>query len=349
MEQELLEKLPELLLPWYAANARSLPWREDREPYHIWLSEIMLQQTRVEAVKDYYRRFLAALPDIPALAAADEGQVNKLWEGLGYYSRARNLHRAAKEIVACFGGQFPQAYEQIRALPGIGDYTAGAIGSIAFELPTPAVDGNVLRVISRVKASSECVSDPKVKQKIRAELAEVYPQGSCGVFTQSLMEVGATVCVPNGAPRCGQCPLGGICRARAENIQTQLPVKAQKRQRRQEKKTVLVLCCDGNIALLKRPETGLLAGLWQLPDVPGHCSAEEAVHQAQLWGTAPRELLKRTERTHIFTHVEWDMVCYFIRCADMPERFVWADSAQLAAEYSVPTAYRQFLDADTPT
>ncbi|MBQ2618055.1 MAG: A/G-specific adenine glycosylase, partial [Oscillospiraceae bacterium] len=228
-----LEGLAARLLRWVETHARALPWRADREPYHVWLSEIMLQQTRVEAVRGYYARFLAALPDIPALAAAEEGQLHKLWEGLGYYSRVRNLHRAAVEIMERHGGVFPSDYAAIRALPGVGDYTAGAVASICFEQPTPAVDGNVLRVMSRLTGDRRCVDEAATRRAWRETLAALYPPGRCGDFTQALMELGATVCLPNGAPDCADCPLAGGC-ASAGGGWRELPVRAKKRARRRE-------------------------------------------------------------------------------------------------------------------
>lgn len=347
MDEEIFKALPQLLLPWYARSARDLPWRRDREPYHIWLSEIMLQQTRVEAVKGYYARFLTALPNIQALAAADQETVNKLWEGLGYYSRARNLHCAAKEIVERYQGKFPSDFAAIRALPGIGDYTAGAIGSIAFELPTPAVDGNVLRLVSRVTASRACVDDAKVKSEVRNALASIYPAGACGRFTQSLMELGATVCIPNGTPDCTACPLRTICRAMAQGVQLQLPVRREKRARRQEIKTVLILDCDGSVALQKRPPHGLLAGLWQLPEAPGTLSPSQALTLLESWGVKPQDILKQVEKNHIFTHVEWNMTGIYFRCAQKTPQFTWATPEELERLYSVPTAYRQFLTERT--
>ena len=208
---EIFARLPAMLLPWYAENKRELPWRQDREPYHVWLSEIMLQQTRVEAVRGYYARFLTALPTVQALADCDDELLHKLWEGLGYYSRVRNLKKAAGVIMERHGGVFPQKYEDILALPGIGAYTAGAICSICFEKPTPAVDGNVLRVVSRVTESKAPITEPKVKKEITEKLRAVYPKNHCGDFTQALMELGATVCVPNGSPHCANCPLQNVC------------------------------------------------------------------------------------------------------------------------------------------
>ena len=343
-QQKILAALPERLLPWYAAHARDLPWRADRAPYHVWLSEVMLQQTRVEAVKAYYARFLAALPDIPALAAAAPDALAKLWEGLGYYSRVRALQRAAQTVMTQHGGTFPADYAAIRALPGVGDYTAGAIASICFEQPAPAVDGNVLRVLSRLTGDERCVDDERVKRFWRAALAEVYPAGRCGDFTQALMELGATVCLPNGAPACAVCPMAELCPSRDGGWRA-LPVRRAKKARRREELTVFLLRCGERTAVRKRAQRGLLAGLWEFPNVPGHLPPEAALAQAQAWGVQPRELEREMRRTHVFTHVEWDMRCYAIACAGTPDGFVWADGAQLAGEIALPTAFRQFIES----
>lgn len=341
-----LSALPDLLLPWFAANKRPLPWRADREPYRVWLSEVMLQQTRVEAVRAYYARFLAALPDVPALAAADGELLHKLWEGLGYYSRVRNLQRAARELVERHGGVFPADYAAIRALPGIGDYTAGAIASICFELPTPAVDGNALRVLSRLCGDARCVDEPATKKAWREALAAVYPAGRCGDFTQALMELGATVCVPNGAPDCPRCPLAGLCAAR-NGAWRELPVRAKKRARRRETLTLLLLRCGERWALRRRAETGLLAGLWEWPNVPGTLDAQAALALAAAWGCEPTELERELRRGHVFTHVEWDMRGWYLRCAAAPEErgLVWVTAEELEQTYALPSAFRQFWDA----
>lgn len=341
-DEALLARLPELLLPWFAENRRALPWRADREPYHIWLSEIMLQQTRVEAVRDYYLRFLQALPTVTALAAAPEQQLLKLWEGLGYYTRVRNLQRAAQEIVR--RGAFPQDYDGVRSLPGVGAYTAGAICSICFELPTAAVDGNVLRVYSRYLASDAPIGAEKTKQQVADRLSVVYPAGHCGDFTQALMELGATVCLPNGAPLCSHCPLAGLCRAKAQEQQFSYPVRAKKRPRRVEERTVLLLRCGERLAVCKRPETGLLAGLWQLPDAEGTLSAQQALELAAQWQTHPTAIECTVRKRHIFTHVEWSMTGVWLQCAAMPERFFWFTPPELRQSIGLPTAYRQFLD-----
>lgn len=337
-----LKCLPDVLLPWFRENARDLPWRRDKEPYHVWLSEIMLQQTRVEAVKAYYERFLKTLPDIPSLAAAPLDTVYKLWEGLGYYSRARNLHAAARQLLSEHGGVFPSDYARIRALKGVGDYTAGAIASICFDAPTPAVDGNVLRVVSRLLADGRPVNEEAAKSSVRAALAKVYPAGHCGEFTQALMELGAVVCVPNGAPACGECPARVLC-ACAGGDWRQFPVRTKKKARRQEKWTVFLLRRGESLALRKRPDTGLLAGLWEFPNVPGHLTPEQAVIQAEAWKLEPRELLREAERTHIFTHVEWDMRVYTLSVRAPGADFVWADETKLKQIYSLPTAFRKCL------
>ncbi len=340
--EKLPQQLPERLLEWYAAGHRDLPWRRDREPYHVWLSEVMLQQTRVEAVKGYYRRFLAELPDIPALAACPPDRLAKLWEGLGYYSRMRNLQKAAQVIVSAHGGVFPREYDAIRALPGVGDYTAGAIASICFGLPEPAVDGNVLRVLSRVTDDAAPVTDAAVKREYAARLREIYPAGRCGDFTQSLMELGATVCGPNSQPQCALCPLASLCLARANETALLRPVKAPKKEKRTEEKTVFILRCGTRIAVRRRPEQGLLAGLWELPNVDGKCSAQQALAQAERWGVHPRELCRSSEKTHIFTHIRWELRGFYIECAEAAPLFTWVDPARFRQDIALPTAFRIF-------
>jgi len=336
-----LDQLPGLLLPWYEQHKRDLPWRRDREPYHVWLSEIMLQQTRVEAVKGYYARFLEALPTVQALAECEEARLLKLWEGLGYYNRARNLQKAAK-MVAEQG--FPDTYEGLLTLTGVGEYTAGAVASICFGRPVAAVDGNVLRVLSRFLADGSPITDPAVKKRFKAALEAVYPQDRAGDFTQALMELGATVCVPNGPPKCEKCPLAGHCRAFLENKTADFPVKAQKKARKTEWRTVFLLRCGEKLALEKRPAKGLLAGLWQLPNVGGTLTPEDAAKQAGGWGCEPHDLLSVRQKKHIFTHITWEMEGVELTCGREDPRFVWVSAAQLEKDYALPTAFRQFLE-----
>ena len=337
-----LKMLPGALLPWYRENRRDLPWRSTREPYHIWVSEIMLQQTRVEAVKGYYARFLNRLPDIESLALCDDDELHKLWEGLGYYSRVRNLKKAAGVIMAEHGGVFPGDYAAVRALPGIGDYTAGAVCSIAFGQPRAAVDGNVLRVLSRLRADGEPIDLPAVKKRVQQELEAVYPVDTAGEFTQALMELGATVCVPNGEPKCGLCPCREFCRGR-EAWQS-LPVKLPKKAKKQENRTVFLLHCGDRWAIEKRPGKGLLAGLWQFPNMEGHLEAAEAVSWAEERGLHPNHVERSVDRHHIFTHIRWDLRGWFLEVGQMSGEFTWLTLEEIDTQAALPTAFRQFRE-----
>ena len=336
---ELLAQLPGLLVPWFLRAKRDLEWRNDPTPYRVWISEIMLQQTRVEAVKPYYDRFLAELPDVAALAAVDETRLLKLWEGLGYYRRVRNLQTAAKKIVLEYGGVFPSDYDAVRSLPGIGDYTSGAILSIAFGKPFPAVDGNVLRVVTRLAASREDIDSPKLRKELPAALAAVYPAGHCSEFTQSLMELGATVCLPNGAPLCTVCPLAGICLASQRGLTDEIPVRKAKATRPVKEFAVVVLRdAKGRFAVRRRPETGLLAGLYEFPNIEGR-------HSETALKTAFRadRIRKAGTARHVFTHVEWNMTLYLAETADPPGGFEWVPRAALQTETAIPSAFKAAL------
>jgi len=343
MDRDVFSRLPGALLPWYEANKRDLPWRKDRQPYHIWLSEIMLQQTRVEAVKGYYARFLAALPTIEALANCDDDALHKLWEGLGYYSRVRNLKKAAQQILSEHGGVFPREYDRIRDLPGIGDYTAGAICSIAFNQPTPAVDGNVLRVFSRLTDDDTPIDLPVFKKTVICQLAQVYPERA-GDFTQALMELGATVCGPNRQPDCENCPCKGFCAGYQRGTAERLPVKVPKKQRKIEEKTVFILCCDGHFAIQKRPNKGLLAGLWQFPNAVGRLDTQTILNEVEKMGVKPREIILQVERKHIFTHIEWDMCGVYLEVTNCGGDFTWLTAEQINAQIALPTAFRLFWE-----
>lgn len=298
------------MLQWYDSHARILPWRENPEPYAIWISEIMLQQTRVEAVKPYFDRWMRAFPDLSTLAKASEAEVLKLWEGLGYYSRVRNIHKTAKLVMEEYGGSLPSSFEALLRLPGIGQYTAGAVGSIAFQLPVPCVDGNVLRVVARLTAEKTDVSTASAKKLFTEWVAEIIPKERPGDFNQAMMELGAMVCLPNGLPKCELCPVAFLCEARLQNCVTEYPVKSGKRPRRIENKTVLVLLDDTRTALRKRPDRGLLAGLWEFPNVNGTLTPEE-VHQLLLtFGLKTSSLVNLKKAKHIFTHIEWEMTGY---------------------------------------
>lgn len=334
-----LEQLPIPLLDWFRENARSLPWRDEPTAYHVWLSEIMLQQTRVTAVLDYYARLLRECPTVADLAALEEERLMKLWQGLGYYSRARNLHRAAKLITREYGGEFPADYAAIRALPGVGDYTAGAICSIAFGLPVPAVDGNVLRVTARITGDPADISAPATKKQVADALAEVIPVKAAGTFNQALMELGALVCLPNGAPKCEKCPAAPFCEAHLKDMTDILPVKAAKKPRRVEQREVFLLLHSGAVALCRRPERGLLAGLWEFPNElsPSPCPVAG-------------EELGRVSSKHIFTHVEWHMTGHIISAErdTLPDGWIWVGREALTQTYAVPNAFDGFFAAIDP-
>ena len=323
----------------------------------------MLQQTRVEAVKGYYTRFLNAVPDIASLAGSDQELLHKLWEGLGYYSRVRNLQAAAKEILQLYGGEFPRTYREVRALKGIGDYTAGAICSICFDLPTPAVDGNVLRVLSRMREDPRCTDDLAVRRSVRDELAAVYPESGAGTLTPALMELGATVCVPNGAPKCEECPLASLCRAHAEGLENELPVKAAKKERRVEPRTVLLIERNGKFAIAKRPNRGLLASLWEFPNLAGGKNRTEILAFCKKAGLPVKSARRMKAARHIFTHIEWRLSGWHILLKDDSEAAVkeprapfgsaplppltWATRQELSDTYSIPVAFHAYIPQNT--
>ena len=338
-DQERIKQALPRVARWDAAVRRDLPWRRSPTPYHVWISEIMLQQTRIEAVIPYYQRFLAALPTVADLAAVDDDALMKLWEGLGYYSRARNLKKAAVMILEQFGGELPDQAEALKKLPGVGDYTAGAIASIAFHRPEPAVDGNVLRVVSRLLASAGDVMDPAVRRAVTACLREAYPSGEdAALVTEGLMELGETLCVPSGEPRCEACPLCDLCLAHARGEEGRYPVRSAARQRRIEARTVLLLRCGGRWAIRRREGAGLLAGLWEFPSLDGEIPADEL---SSLFPDA-LSILPCGRARHVFTHVEWQMTGYLVTLPSPLPGYVWETPETIRASYSIPTAFQYF-------
>lgn len=334
-----LDQLPIPLLAWYREHARVLPWRSDPTPYHVWVSEIMLQQTRVAAVLGYYTRFMEALPTVSDLAEVETDALMKLWQGLGYYNRARNLQKAARQMMDVFGGRFPDTYEDILTLAGVGAYTAGAVASIAFGIPVPAVDGNVLRVVSRITGDGRDIARQETRDSVRAELLSVIPKAMPGDFNQALMELGAVVCVPNGAPLCESCPAKGFCSAFLTERTDCLPVKGQKKPRRVEERTVFLIFRDQKVALRRRAGTGLLSGLWEYPNEPA--PAENALRE---WGIAAEAEDFGGAGKHIFTHIEWRMTAHVVEAASeaLPDGWVWADREALRRTYAVPNAFQSF-------
>ncbi len=339
-----LKETVQPLVEWFRENQRDLPWRKRMDAYRVWISEIMLQQTRVEAVKPYYERFLKELPDVKALAEVPEDRLLKLWEGLGYYNRARNLKEAACQIMEKYGGRFPETYEEIRGLKGIGNYTAGAVSSFVYGVRKPAVDGNVLRVVTRITADWSDITKAGTRTKVEREVEEVIPAEAAGDFNQSLIELGAIVCVPNGEPKCGICPVSGICLAHAQGRETEFPVKAKKKERRIEKRTVLVFRDNEKTAVRKRPDTGLLAGLYEFPGTEGHLKQSEVVRYAKSLGLMPIRIKKLGSAKHIFSHVEWHMIGYEITVDELEQNMeqntvLFADIRELKEHYPMPSAF----------
>ena len=346
--QENLHQMAEPLVKWYRESKRDLPWRDIADPYRIWISEIMLQQTRVEAVKPFYARFLNELPDVSDLARASEDKLLKLWEGLGYYNRVRNMQKAAIQIMEDYNGTFPNTYEEILTLTGIGNYTAGAISSFAFGIPKPAVDGNVLRVISRVTGSYDDIMKAATRTEVEAELEQVIPKDRAGDFNQGLIELGAMVCVPNGVPKCEACPLAHLCVAHQKGIELELPIKKKAKERRVEKKTVLIFQDGEHVAICKRPKKGLLAGLYEIPNVEGHLSEEEVIVYSKHIGLAPIHIRKLEEAKHIFSHVEWHMIGYRIQVDELEKtnkkELLFIHPEEIENEFPIPAAFEKYAE-----
>lgn len=345
-----LKVIPNSLLKWYDNNKRILPWREDPAPYRVWVSEIMLQQTRVEAVRPYFRRFMEAFPDIGTLAEAEEEQLLKLWEGLGYYNRVRNLQKAAVMIMRDYGGKMPDTPEELRKLPGIGSYTAGAVASIAFQRPVPAVDGNVLRVVARFRRDEGFLSDVKVRESVERDLKEIIPEGRPGDFNQAMMEIGACVCIPNGVPLCGKCPLAEHCLAHDTGQEQEYPRKRKKKPRQTEERTVFLVMDGTRTAVRKRPGRGLLAGMYEFPSLEGFLTGEEAAAYLSARGLKILRIQPLEEAKHIFTHREWHMRGYLVRVDELESRpqygdmkdWLYIEPGEARDKYPIPSAFEAY-------
>lgn len=338
--EERLQAMEKPLLSWYRGHARILPWRENPEPYRVWISEIMLQQTRVEAVKPYFERFMAELPDAASLAAVKEDRLFKLWEGLGYYNRARNLKKAAEIVMDQYQGVLPKSWEELKKLPGIGSYTAGAIASIAYDIPVPAVDGNVLRVISRVTGSREDILKQSVKRQMEELLQGIMPKKGARHYNQALIEIGAIVCIPNGEPLCVECPLASVCIARRDGLTGEIPVKTPKKPRKKEEKTVLVLKWKGLTAIRRRSDSGLLASLYELPNEDGYMEEEDVAGQ---YGVPPSSVRRLPDAKHIFSHVEWHMKGFGVELQEKPAGdYLWVTPEEMRETYSLPGAFNAY-------
>lgn len=348
LEQEQLKEIVQPIVSWYRENRRQLAWRENVSAYRVWVSEIMLQQTRVEAVKPFYERFLKELPTVKDLAEAEEDKLLKLWEGLGYYNRVRNMQKAAVQVMEEFHGEFPKTYEEVLSLSGIGNYTAGAICSFAYGIPKPAVDGNVLRVISRVIASEEDIMKPAVRTKIEYMLDGVIPKDSASDFNQGLIELGALICTPKGMAKCEKCPLGSVCQAKKENKVEELPVKAKTKERRIENRTVFVFRDGENIAIRKRKSKGLLAGLYEFPNEEGHFTEDEVISYSKTKGLYPMRIKKLGEAKHVFSHVEWHMTGYAVHVDELEKScekdMLFIHPEEIQKEYPIPSAFEYYTN-----
>ena len=342
----MTENIAEPLLKWYDKNKRILPWRDKNNAYYTWVSEIMLQQTRVEAVKPYFARFIQELPDVEALAAAPEERIVKLWEGLGYYSRVRNMQKAAIQVMEEYDGRIPEDFETLLSLKGIGRYTAGAIASIAYGKKVPAVDGNVLRVYARLTENRGDIMKQSVRKSVENDLTEQMSEDRPGDFNQAMMELGAVVCVPNGTAKCEECPLGQFCLARKHGTVEELPVKAPKKARTIEQRTVLVIQDGAGTAIRKRPDTGLLAGLYELPNVEGHLTEKAALARVKAMGLEPLRIEALPDAKHIFSHIEWRMCAYRIAVSSLEEapqgEFLFVDKRESDKKYAIPSAFRAY-------
>ena len=332
------------LCSWYEKNKRILPWRKNRDPYRVWVSEIMLQQTRVEAALPYYERFLEALPTVFDLASASEEKILKLWEGLGYYSRVKNMQKAAQTMVQDYGGEFPRDRKLLQALSGIGSYTAGAICSIAFGLPESAVDGNVLRVVARLCNNDEDILLPQTKKRVEKELQSVYPSVSDpGALTQAIMELGALVCIP-GVPCCEVCPLCDLCMAYKNGCTLKLPVRQVKTTKKEQKRSVFLLLSNGKVALKRRGAKGPLAGLWEFPGVEQELTEKEAEKELKRLGISesPQKFIKSR---HVFTHLIWEMQSFIVQNVPQSEDFLWLSAEELKSDIPLPSAMKPFYQA----
>lgn len=334
------------LLDWYDRNKRTLPWRDLGDPYGIWVSEIMLQQTQVTTVIPYFERFMATLPTVSDLASVSETQLHKLWEGLGYYRRANNMHRAAQIIVEDYGGKLPSTRDELIKLPGIGPYTAGAIASMAFGEATSAIDGNVLRIYSRLHEIDTPIERVVTTSFVNQRVMEDMDSSRPGDFNQALMDLGSRICIPTG-PKCGECPLKEDCQGYLNGTAEDYPIRLPKKTRKKQEFTVLVLRQDEQIQLVKRPEKGLLAGLWSFPMLEGFKEESEISDYLKSCGYSVHDIRKLPDSRHLFSHIEWDMIGYEVEVQALSvhedRETLWATAEEIEAHYSVPTAYRTFL------
>lgn len=338
-----MKKITKELIEWYLENKRDLPWRHTKNPYYIWISEIMLQQTRVEAVKEYYIRFIDKLPTLKDLAEATDDTLLKLWEGLGYYSRVRNMQKAAKILVGMGKENLPDTLEELLALPGIGKYTAGAILSIAYNKPSIAIDGNVYRVLGRYYAIEEDISKNSTYSVYASMVEDILPKTNAGDFTQSFMDLGSMVCTPK-SPKCRECPLYKDCRARILNKMEMFPVKEKKKEQRIEERTIFLYVYQDKVAIQKRDANGLLASMYEFPNILGTPSLIDVENDLLQSGVSFQSALEVGKSKHVFSHIIWYMRGYLIRLHEPLDKYIWATKEELMEKYSIPSAFSYYYD-----
>lgn len=339
-----IEDFQHLILTWYKGNRREMPWREDPSPYRIWISEIMLQQTRVDTVIPYFNNFMERYPTVESLASSDEDELIKYWEGLGYYSRIRNIRETAVNIVSNYGGQIPKTYDELLKLKGIGEYTAGAIASEAFGQKVPAVDGNVFRVFARLTAKEDDLRDLKFQKQLKEAVKSVLPQNETGDFNQGLIELGALICIPKGSPKCGLCPVKELCLSNKLNLQDRIPVKSKAKQRTVQEKTVFILQYGDKFAVRKRDDQNLLAGLFEIPNVEGFYTPDEAKTVIEEMGFVVSDLHVLKDRKVVFTHIEWILQGYYVHVKNDHEQYIFETKENLVQKYTLATAFREYLN-----
>ena len=341
-EAEIVE-FQQKILTWYISHRREMPWREDPTPYRIWISEIMLQQTRVDTVIPYFNNFMEKYPTIESLANSDEDELMKYWEGLGYYSRIRNIRETALNIVSNYNGEIPETFDELLKLKGIGEYTAGAIASEAFGQIVPAVDGNVFRVFARLTAKEDDLRDLKFQKRLKEAVTSVLPESQIGDFNQGLIELGALICIPKGSPKCGLCPVKDLCLSNKFNLQDKIPVKSKAKQRTVQEKTVFILQFQDKFAVRKRDDQNLLAGLFEIPNVEGFYTIDEAKIIVEEMGLAVSGIHMIKDRKVIFTHIEWILQGYYVHVENENEQYIFETKENLIQKYTLATAFREYL------
>ncbi|MCI8347485.1 MAG: A/G-specific adenine glycosylase [Bacilli bacterium] len=339
-----MEKCIHDILDWYQKNKRDLPWRRGCNPYHVWISEVMLQQTRIETVIDYYHRFLQKLPSIESLATVPEEDLFKLWEGLGYYTRAKNLKKSAQIIINQYHGEFPHEYHELITLPGIGDYTASAISSICFQKKKATIDGNVLRVYTRFYNNDLNISLLKTRKEIGKKIEEIIPNES-GDFNQALMEIGEVLCIPNGIPHCNRCPLHSRCLAGKYSNYALFPKRQLKREKKTLEYTIFIFNFENTYAISKRNNEGILHQLWQFPNVEGTLTKTQVEAYLNSKRISYSKIKEFITYTHVFTHQKWKMISYYIELGKPigNNQMLFLSIDKIIKDYAIPTAFQPFL------